>query len=71
MQRIDEIRRQLPDPKAGGAEAQPLYEQALKKLQIYHNPDDPGTLTTMTPGEKSNRPFSRSALWLCSRCSHQ
>src|SRR5476649_1210378 len=30
-----------------------------------------GTLTTMTPGEKSNRLFSRSALWLCRRCSHQ
>ena len=25
----------------------------------------------MTPGVNSSRPFSRSALWLCSRCSHQ
>ena len=30
-----------------------------------------GTLVTMTPGVNSSRPLSRSALWLCSSCSHQ
>ena len=30
-----------------------------------------GTLATMTPGVNSSRPLSRSALWLCSSCSHQ
>ena len=30
-----------------------------------------GTEVTMTPGVNSSRPLSRSALWLCSRCSHQ
>ena len=30
-----------------------------------------GTLVTNTPGRNSRRVFSRSALWLCSRCSHQ
>src|SRR3954471_15428739 len=37
-------------------------------------PDDAswkGTLTTMMPGVNSSRPLSRSALWLCSSCSHQ
>ncbi len=30
-----------------------------------------GTEMTMTPGVKSSRPLSRSAVWLCSSCSHQ
>jgi len=30
-----------------------------------------GTLITITPASNSNRPLSRSALWLCSRFSHQ
>ena len=30
-----------------------------------------GTLVTITPGMNSRRPLSRSALWLCSSCSHQ
>ena len=30
-----------------------------------------GTLVTITPGRNSSRALSRSALWLCSRCSHQ
>ena len=30
-----------------------------------------GTDETMTPGVKSRRPLSRSALWLCRICSHQ
>ena len=30
-----------------------------------------GTLATMTPGVKSSRALSRSALWLCRTCSHQ
>ena len=30
-----------------------------------------GTLVTITPGSNSSRAFSRSALWLCSSCSHQ
>ena len=30
-----------------------------------------GTEVTITPGMNSNRPLSRSALWLCSACSHQ
>ncbi|CFS60123.1 Uncharacterised protein [Mycobacterium tuberculosis] len=30
-----------------------------------------GTEVTITPGMNSNRPLSRSALWLCSSCSHQ
>ena len=30
-----------------------------------------GTLVTITPGSNSSRPFSRSADWLCSSCSHQ
>ena len=34
-------------------------------------PADTGTLVTITPGSKSSRLFSRSALWLCSRFSHQ
>src|SRR5262249_47696699 len=29
-----------------------------------------GTLVTMTPGSKSNRPLSRNELWLCSTFSH-
>ena len=30
-----------------------------------------GTLVTITPGWNSSRVFRRSALWLCSSCSHQ
>src|SRR5262249_52491059 len=30
-----------------------------------------GTEVTITLGMNSNRPLSRSALWLCSSCSHQ
>ncbi len=30
-----------------------------------------GTLATITPGVYCSRVFSRSALWLCSTCSHQ
>ncbi len=30
-----------------------------------------GTLVTITPGWNSSLPLSRSALWLCSSCSHQ
>ncbi len=30
-----------------------------------------GTDVTITPGVNSSRPLSRSALWLCSRCSYQ
>src|ERR1700738_1022987 len=29
-----------------------------------------GTEVTITPGMNSKRPLSRSALWLCSSCSH-
>ena len=30
-----------------------------------------GTLVTLTDGSNSNRPLSRSAVWLCSRFCHQ